>query len=269
MTETSSPIVSAIVLNYRTPMDTIRCVQALLAQTIADQMEIIVVDNHSQDDSIGSLRNRFRNEPRVRIVEARRNLGYGQGNALGIRHAHGEYLLIINPDNELEPRGLERMVAEMEQHPDIGILAPQLVHPDGSIRDSFRRFPTITAVFLKRTILKWLFPTPVDRYVQRDMDTKTVRDVDWVVGACLLLRHFFYKELGGFDPRYFLFFDDIDLCRRCTLAGKRVIYFPLVCATDRKSRLSEGGPFSLLTKWTVRTHLRDALKYFWKWQKVP
>jgi GT2 family glycosyltransferase len=105
----------------------------------------------------------------------------------------------------------------------------------------------------------------VRKYLQADADPDGVRDVDWVVGACLLLRRSFYEELGGFDPRFFLFFEDIDLCRRCWLAGKRVVYFPRAVATDRKRRLSEGGVFRLLTKKTGRIHVMSALRYFRKW----
>jgi GT2 family glycosyltransferase len=232
------PLVSAIVLNYRTGRDAWKCVQALLNQTIADRIEILIVDNHSDDDSIGYLRNRSRGHANIRILEVARNSGYGQGNDLGIRHARGEYILIINPDNELEPTGLERLVAAMEKDPSIGILAPKLVHEDGSIRDSFRTFPTMADLFIKRTpFLRALFPARMKRYLQHDQNASLTRDVDWVAGACLLMHRSFYGELGGFDPRFFLFFEDTDLCRRCRQLGKKIIYFPRAQAADRKQRL--------------------------------
>lgn len=259
---------SAIVLNYRTPRDVLSCVHALLKQTIVDQLEIIVVDNRSEDESIQWIRNRLQSNLHVHIVESPENRGYGQGNELGIRSARGKYLLIINPDNELEPGGLQKMIAAMEKDPSIGILAPMLVHPDGSIRASHRRFPTLTDIFIKRTFLSRLFPKRVERYLDRDRVTQEMQDVDWVVGACFLIRKDLYQQLGGFDPKFFLFFEDIDLCRRCWNAGKRVVYFPAASAADHKGRLSEGGALTLLTKKTVRIHLRSALYYFWKWRGV-
>ncbi len=261
-----SPLVSAIVLNYKTPKDCILCVRALLKQTIADDIEILVVDNRSEDDSIGFLRNTFRDEPRVRFLETPRNRGYGQGNAEAAKRANGRFLLIINPDNELEPSGLERMTAAMEADASIGILGPKLLHEDGTIRDSYRTFPTILDVFIKRTFLRKYFTTRMRRYLQHGQDTTQVRDTDWLAGACLLIRRDFFEELGGFDPRFFLFFEDTDLCRRCWKAGKRVVYFPLAYATDRKHRLSEGGFLSFFTKRTVRIHLASAFRYFWKWR---
>lgn len=256
--------VSAIVLNYRTPQNTVRCVRALLKQNISNQMEILIVDNHSEDDSIGVIRNTFRDEPRVRILETPVNRGYGQGNTLGVLRGAGQFILIINPDNELEPEGLEKMVRAMEADPGIGILGPQLVHPDGTIRDSYRTFPTLGDLIIKRTILRKLFPGRMHRYLQHSVDPEQIRDVDWLAGACLLIRRDMWEHLGGFDPRFFLFFEDTDLCRRAWKARKRVVYFPLARATDRKHRLSEGGLLTFFTKRTVRIHLWSAVKYFWK-----
>lgn len=260
------PLVSAIVLNYRTPQAAVRCVQALLAQTIAGQIEILLIDNHSEDDSIGVLRVWFGKHPQVRVIESSTNRGYGGGNNEAIRHGRGEFLLIINPDNELEPDGLERLIAAMQADATIGILAPRLVYDDGSIRDSHRAFPTMFDVFIKRTPLSRFFKHRLDRYLHRDRDASTVQEADWVHGACFLIRRSLFQGLGGFDERFFLFFEDADLCRRVWDSGKRVVYFPLVSARDSKVRLSEGGLLSLLTKRTNRAHVVSAFRYFWKWR---
>jgi hypothetical protein len=233
---------------------------------MADQLEILVVDNHSDNDSIGILRNRLPGISTVRILESATNIGYGQGNALGVRHAGGEFILIINPDNELEPDALTIMMNAMEKDSSIGILAPMLIHEDGTIRPSVRSFPTIADIFIKRTFLRHFFRERMDRYLQESVDHEAIRDVDWVAGACLLMRRSFFEELGGFDPRFFLFFEDTDLCRRCWKAGKRVVYYPPARARDRRHRLSEGGFLTIFTKKTVRIHLLSALKYFWKWR---
>ena len=264
-----SPVVSAIVLNYRTPQEAVRCTEALLKQTIADSLEIFIIDNHSCDDSIGVIRNRLAHYPSVHILESPRNFGYARGNTLALRHARGKYLLIINPDNVLEPTGLGCMVTAMGEDPTIGILAPKLLHEDGTVRDSYRTFPSVTDLLVKRTVLRSVFLGRMRRYLQWDQDSRTVRDVDWVVGACLLIRRTLLEQIGFFDPRFFLFFEDIDLCRRSWAVGKRVVYFPQVTAMDRKHRLSEGGLFPLLLHRTGRTHIRSAFQYFWKWRGHP
>ncbi|HVW66289.1 MAG TPA: glycosyltransferase family 2 protein [Candidatus Peribacteraceae bacterium] len=261
-----APLVSAIVLNYKSPRDAVSCVQALEKQTIADKLEIFVVDNHSEDESIGVIRNRLTELPHVRILESNANVGYGRGNEIGMRRAAGTYILIINPDNELLPESLEKMVAQMEKHPDIGIIAPKLMHDDGTVRDAARAFPSFLDVVIKR-MAATLFPKRMDRYLQRDIDPDKERDIDWVVGACVLIRRELIEKIGGFDPRFFLFFEDMDLCRRAWNAGFRVHYLPSAVARDRKHRLSEGGFLTVLLHKTGRIHIKSAFQYFWKWRK--
>lgn len=264
-----APLLSAVILNYRSWRDTVRCVAALRAQTIADRMEIIVVENHSDDECVGSIRNQVGALPGVRIVETAGNLGFGRGYEAGIRHARGEFLLINNPAKLLKPDAAEKMVRAMEADPGIGILGPKLLHEDGTLRDSYRAFPRPLDVVIKRTALRGLFPARMRRYLQTDADPDIQCDADWLIGGCLLMRRDFFRELGGFDPRFFLFFEDIDLCRRCWDAGKRVVYFPAAVATDRKRRLSEGGPMALMTQKTGRVHVVSALRYFRKWAGRP
>lgn len=264
-----TPLISALVLNYRTPQEAVRCVEALLRQAPCGGLEVLVIDNHSCDDSIGVLRNRLGKHANVCILESPRNVGYARGNALAFSRARGTYLLVINPDNALESESLGRMVAAMERDPDVGILAPRLLHEDGTVRDSYRTFPSVTDLLIKRTVLRRVFPGRMRRYLQWDRDPMAVRDVDWVVGACLLIRRSLLERIGSFDPRFFLFFEDIDLCRRSWEASMRVVYFPLATAMDRKHRLSEGGLLSLLCHRTGRAHLASAAKYFWKWRGCP
>ena len=262
------PLISAIVLNYKTPQHAVRCVQALRKQTIADKMEILVVDNHSEDDSIGVLRNRLSAFPEVRIIETPENLGFGAGYNLGIHHARGKYLLINNPAKLPQSHATERLLSLMEKDESIGIAGPKLMHDDGTVRDSYRAFPSLTDVIVKRTFLKQWFPHRMQRYLQTGTDPDETRDVDWVIGGCLMIRRDLAEKLHGFDPQFFLFFEDIDLCRRCWAEGKRVVYYPEAVATDRKRRLSEGGVASLLLKPVGRAHIASAVKYFWKWRGV-
>lgn len=260
-----NPEVTAIVLNTWAGRQTVTCVQALLNQTIADRMEVIVVDNHSEDDSIGYIRNNLK-DPRVRIVETRANLGFGGGYGTGLKLARGKYILINNPDKIPEPDGIERLMQELERNPDIGIIAPQLIHEDGTVRSSARAFPRPLDVIAKRTALGRLFPERVKQYLQEGQPQTGMRDADWVVGGCLLAPADVIRTLNGFDSRFFLFFEDIDLCRRCWLMGKRVVFHADVKATDRKRRLSEMNLFLMPFSFIGRAHIVSALKYFWKWR---
>lgn len=256
------PLVSALVLNYRSPRDTHQCVQALRNQTIADRVETLIIDNHSDDESIGWLRARWNNTPGVKIIETSDNIGYGRGNNAGFRHATGEFVLIVNPDNTLPPQALEQMLAAFGSQGDAGIVGPGLVYSDGSFRPSARPFPSILDLFRKRLFGKaWQAKYDAEMSARRT----GVHPVDWLVGACLLMRSDFYASLGGFDDRFFLFFEDIDLCRRTWAAGKKVLYAPDIRVLDRRQRLSGSSVFSLLTRKTTRIHAISAMKYFWKW----
>jgi len=121
-------------------------------------------------------------------------------------------------------------------------------------------------VIIKRTPLRHIFSKRMKTYLQSDQNPDTIRDVDWMCGACLLLPHALYKELGGFDERFFLFFEDCDLCRRIWEKDLRVTYLPTAVAHDNEQRLSAGGILTFFTKKTVRVHTVSALKYFWKWR---
>lgn len=255
------PTISTIVLNYRTPFDTVKCVHALLDQTVADQLEILIVDNHSEDESIGTVRARFKNHPKIRFIESSGNCGYGRGNNLASRHAQGEFLLIMNPDNTLPADALEKMLSFIHTHPDCGIVGPALVYPDGSVRPSARHFPGIRDLLSKR-----LHPHEWHAKYRASMplDAGAI-EVDWLVGACLLIPKKVFDELKGFDERFFLFFEDIDICRRVKMKGKKIFYLPSIHVLDRKQRLSEGGLLSPIFKKTTRIHVVSAVKYFYKW----
>jgi GT2 family glycosyltransferase len=260
-----SPLVSAIVLNYRSPQPTVECVLGLLEQSIAENMEVIVVDNHSTDDSIGVLRNRLGSFDRVRIVEASRNRGFGSGYNLGVHYARGRFILINNPDKNLQHDGIEKLTEKMKADPGIGIIAPKLLHHDGTCRHSARAFPRPLDVVVKRTFLQHLFPKRLIRYLQLHENPDLERDVDWVVGGNLMMRRELFHQLHGFDEGFFLFFEDIDLCRRCQVQGKRVVYYPKVHSFDRKKRLSEGGIWTLLSTPVGRAHIASGIRYFLKW----
>jgi N-acetylglucosaminyl-diphospho-decaprenol L-rhamnosyltransferase len=229
-------------------------------------MEIIVIDNHSDTDAIGILRNRLGHLPTVRIVETNRNAGFGGGYSVGIRQATGKYLLINNPAKILEPGALELMIKRIESDPTIGIIAPKLVHEDGSIRSSARAFPRLKDVIIKRSLPGSDKSKHVRRYLQSDVSPDQERETDWVIGGCMLMRREVMEAVGGFDPRFFLFFEDIDLCRRVRQTGKSILYFPQAIATDKKQRLSEMPLWRLPFKKAGRAHISSALKYFWKWK---
>jgi len=261
------PLVSVLILNYRNPTAAVACVQKFLDQTIVDQIEILVIDNHSDDESVGVLRNRVGDHPQVRIIETSGNLGFGFGYNTGAKYAEGEYLLINNPDKFMPLDGVERLVASIQSDSSIGVVAPRLTHSDGSSRLSIRRFPRILDILSRRSFLGKICPNALKQYLMMDSNMDERQEVDWVVGGSFLIQRALFTELHGFDERFFLFFEDTDLCKRVGLAGKKVLYDPSVVVRDKKRRLSGQSFWDLFWKKTGRTHISSALKYFWKWRR--
>lgn len=232
-------------------------------------MEILVVDNHSEDDSIGTLRNRLSHLSRVRIIEGRKNGGFGYGYNLGAKYAKGTYLMINNPAKILEKDAIEILRSKMQEDVNIGIIAPQLLHEDGSRRLSFRKFPTLKALIAKRSPLKSIFPKELSLYLQTHADPSIRQDTDWVAGGCFLIEKKFFEEIDGFDEDFFLFFEDIDLCRRSWEARKRVVYEPAARGMDRKNRLSDGNLLALVGSSIGRAHIASGIHYYKKWLGKP
>jgi N-acetylglucosaminyl-diphospho-decaprenol L-rhamnosyltransferase len=261
-----SPLVSALLLNYRNGQQAVRSAKHLLSQTVANHMEIFIVDNGSEDDSVGFIRNALRSESRIRLIETGGNDGFGHGYNKGASYARGEYLFINNPDKMPGADVVELLMKKLESDPTIGIVAPRLLHPDGTQRISARAEPRPFDLIAKRTFLKKFFPGHVEHYLQQTRDQTEEHDVDWVAGGCFMIRREFFEELGGFDDRFFLFFEDTDLCHRVRQAGKRVVYFPTATVYDKKRRLSDMSAWKMPFSTIGRAHMMSGLRYFWKWR---
>ncbi len=246
------------------------CVEAIEKSITDFDYEIIVVDNGSQDESIESLRALHRAN-RIHLVEAGKNLGYGKANNLGVQHAKGEFVIISNPDVFVQPDTMQKLFDHLQKNPDIGLIGPRLRYYNGEIQPSCRRHMTFGDLIIKRTLLKHLpaFKARLARYLMQDFDHNQVQDVELITGAYFLMSKSLYEQIGGFDPRYFLFMEDYDLCRKVHEAGYRVIYFPLAEAQHYHKRLSDGGLFRLVFKRISWIHLASAFKYFWKWRGKP
>lgn len=268
-TSASEPLVSAVMLNYNSKYFPKMCVEAFYRAKMNFDFEFIAVDNASSDPiSLGYLENAEK-EGMIKLIKSEKNLGFGGGNNLGAKNAHGKYILILNPDIFVNEDSVQKMVDYMEKHHDVGILGPKLVYPDGTVQDSCRRNMKFSDLIVKRTFLRRLpgFKKRVDKYTMEDFNHRDVKEVDLLVGACFLMPRKIYEQIGGFDERYFLFMEDFDLCREVKALGKKVVYFPEVEVTHNHKRLSGGNIFTLLQKKVFWIHLQSAAKYFWKWKK--
>ncbi len=257
---------SLVILNYHSAGLVRQCVRGIREATSELNYEVVVVDNASHDGCLKRLALEF---PEVVRVALEVNRGYAAGNNAGLRLARGEFVAILNPDLTVLPGSLERLVAFMRSHPKAGVAGPKLVNPDGTLQLSSYRFPSFWLPLLRRTILGEL---PLARgrleaYLMADWDHRDGRTVDWLLGACLVVRHTALGAVGLLDERFFLYVEDTDWCRRFWRHGWEVWYVAEVELVHFHERLSAQPPlaaalFSRIT-WI---HISSWLKYFWKWR---
>lgn len=218
----SNPDVTVIVVNYNTGHLLGRMFAALKEATNALAAEIIVIDNASRDDSTALLRSKYSN---VKLIENSNNVGFGRANNQAVHFARGRYILLLNTDAFVSPDTLQKTVDYMDEHPKCGVLGVKLVGEDGSLQPSCRYFPTPWNVFLTRTGLQRFFPRT--RLVDDvSWDHASVRECDWVPGCYYLVRRAVIDNVGLFDPRYFLYYEEVDHCREVHRAGWSVVFYP-------------------------------------------
>jgi len=259
---------SIVILNYKTAKLVRQCIKTIKLYEPAVAYEIIVVDNDSRDGAEEMLRQHY---PEVKFFRSESNAGYAAGNNLGIRQAIGRYVMILNPDITVKQGAIENIVRYLDGHRDIGIIGPKLVKPSGEVDESCYRFPGYLIPIYRRTPLGKLAAgrRALDHYLMADYDRRMTRDVDWLLGAVLVVRREALLHVGLFDERYFLYFEDTDWCRRFWQAGYRVVYYTGAEMVHYHERLSaRGNWFTSLFRRSTRVHIVSWIKYFRKWRSI-
>ncbi len=182
--------------------------------------ETCVVDNASSDGTLEAIRQRF---PWVRVVSLPRNVGFAAGSNAGLRALRGRHALLLNSDARLVPGVLARCVAYLDEHPDVGVVGPQLLNPNGSKQNSIHNFPMLATELLPKGIFQYLFRR---RFPSRRWAGDSPIDVEAVAGAALFLRAWLLREVGPLPEDYFFFLEETDWCLRVRRAGWRVVHLP-------------------------------------------
>ncbi|TXH44143.1 MAG: glycosyltransferase family 2 protein [Burkholderiaceae bacterium] len=228
--------------------------------------EVVLVDNASYDGTAQQVRAAH---PWVRVIDSTTNLGFAAGKNLAARHARGRHLLLLNPDALPAPGALRRGITLMDQHPQAGLGGGELRGTDGSRQPSARMFPTLRDEFFTLAGLAARHPTSrlFGRLDRRWADPEQAALVDWIPGAFVFIPAAVWARLGGFDERFFMYYEEVDLCRRLQAAGLQVHYWPELKATHiggasartvAQAQVSKSG--SQLERW----RMRSALLYYRK-----
>lgn len=224
--------------------------------------EWILVDNGSKRGEGKILKQIAKGHDNWHVIELAENIGFGGGNMEGAMFAQGKYIAFVNPDTKIVDGVFESLIELLESDTNIGLVAPRLKTFEGENIVSARRFPTLGAILKKR-----FFGKNSDIYDHSDECTS----VDWVFGAFLCVERDFFLRMGGWDRRFFLFFEDADLCRRYWEQGKKVVLANNLFVYHNVSRLSGNDIWTSLRRKTAWIHLASFIKYTGKYlgKKLP
>lgn len=250
-------VVSVIILTWNSEKHIAACLASLERGLNAFSSEVIVIDNGSRDQTRSVVREA---RPDVQLISNPQNRGVAPARNQGIRLAHGDYILILDDDTVVQPGALDCLIRYMEDQPETGLCGPKLVGADGELQFSCRRFPTLIDKLARRLPL----PPAAVRKITResemaDWDHRTVRSVDYVIGACQIIRRRSLQEVGLFDERIFYGPEDVDMCLRLQQAGWSVVYNPNAVVMHKERRATRSVRSGLTWK-----HVWGLGYYFWK-----
>ena len=223
--------------------------------------EQIVVDNGSKDKTVKVV-NSIQN---IKVIENKENLGFSHANNQGVEISTGEYLLFLNPDMKVEEGSLDKIVSWLENRKDVGIVSPKLVAENGKLNEDTkpRRLPRVleqVALILK---LPHLFPNILNRYLMKDFEENKEQEVDSVQGSFLFMRRSVVEKFGwAFDPRYYIWYEDVDICREVKKMGLKVVYSPVITCTDYVGQSFKKQE----SLWRQKNFTNSMFVYFQKWE---
>ena len=256
---------SIIIVNYKNYNLTIKCIESITKSVTGIDYDIIVIDNDSPNESYSKLESKFRNTENIEIIKNSRNSGFGAANNLGVERSNSKYVLILNPDIEVVDDAINKMLEKIKSDKNIGIVSGKLLNEDLSLQYSCRRILPFNEFLVARTpISKLVSPKKKEffnnKYLMKDFNHNVSCEVEWVMGACMMIEKDQFEKVGGFSKDYFMYFEDVDLCYKVRKSGKRVIYLN----EAKLIHLHEQESKKKFNKMTI-IHLQSMLKFYYKY----
>ncbi|MDD1650147.1 MAG: glycosyltransferase family 2 protein [Methylococcaceae bacterium] len=263
----NKPEVSILIVSFNTCERLRQCLTSLPAARGPITTDTIVVDNDSKDGSAELVSKEF---PAVRLIRSPVNLGFARANNQAWEIARGRYLLLLNPDAVLSDGTLAHAIGLMDRHPQVGMAGGRLVDENGHDQPSARMFPTLPIEFFNLSGLAGRFPKSrlFGRFDRSWADPDQPGEVDWVPGAFAILRREAIEQTGFFDPRFFLYYEEVDLCRRIKAAGYCIMYWPelrIMHVGGESSKTLADMQFSSKGSQLTLWRMRSQLLYYRKW----
>jgi N-acetylglucosaminyl-diphospho-decaprenol L-rhamnosyltransferase len=248
-TEEKDTTATAVIVNYNAGTALLSCVKSV----IEEGLPVVVVDNASKDDSIVSVKETFAD---TKVITLDNNLGYGSAVNIGTDSLQTDYILVMNPDVNLTPQAFLTLKKVLDENDDAALVGPKLIYPDGGFYPSARSFPSYTTAFAHAFLgIFWKNNKWSKRYRLEEGATSPAwlqrREVDWVSGACFLVRRVAFEAINGFDTGYFMYVEDLDLSWRLKEAGWRILFEPESVVVHDQGLSARKHPY----KMTVAHHI--------------
>lgn len=260
--------VSVIIINFNSLEYLKKQLEAFSKLQESINYEIIVIENGSEDkDYIKQIVNQYNNK-NLTLIISKNNLGYGGGINLGAKYSNGKYIIPLNADVIPNDNSLSTLFNFMEKNNDVGIAAPKLFYSDGTVQNSCYRFYNIlTPIFRRTSFSKTNIGEKENNYVlMNDFNHNENIETDWVLGAAFMINKDFLDKLGGIDERYFLYYEDMDICKSVKLNNKKVVYLKEATMTHHHQRATANvkSLLSILKNKVALTHIKSAFRYSYK-----
>ena len=216
--------ISIIIVSWNVKDLLKKCLQSIYDKAQGLEFEIFVVDNASKDNSAVMVATEF---TQVNLIASNENLGFAKANNLALEQAQGKYVLFLNPDTELMENSFKAMFNLMEQDENIALSTCQLNYPDGTLQKNIKNNPGLCdQILILLKLHHFIQPKCLRRYLAKDFDYSKEQAVKQIMGAFMFVRTDVIKEIGGFDTDYFIWWEDLDLCKRIQDLGQKIIYTP-------------------------------------------
>jgi hypothetical protein len=258
MAAESQKDLAVIIVSWNVKDAVLKNLRSVFASSPMPALDVILVDNASEDGTVETVREAF---PDVRLIANKENRGFAAACNQGLAASSARHALLLNPDMRVEPDALAKTVDYLDAYPNVAVLGSKLVGEDGKPMHHLRRFPTLRDQFVILSKLTHLFPKTIYRYMGRDLDLEQEQDVDSIRGSYFAINRSALDAIGLLDERYFIWFEEVDYCRRVKEKGMSVRYVPSIVAHD-----SVGKSFAQRGRWWKRKQfLTSMMKYFLKW----
>jgi len=260
---------SIIVTNFRNPQLLKVCLDSIKKYATGIAYELIVADGETEEDTETMMREEY---PEVKFFPSKENVGFQALLKKAIENSSGEYLLLLNGDIIVTEDSVNRMLTYIKENASVGMLGPKLLNFNGTLQYSCFRFYKPLTIIYRRTFLGRLpfAKKHLDLFLMTDYNHADIKEVDWLMGSAIMISRNAIKKVGLMDPRYFMYFEDVDWCRRFWENGFKVIYYPLVSMHHYHGKGSAKGSLiqSLLFNKMTWIHISSGIKYFKKfWGK--